>query len=177
MIQATYRTRFIAKAFCTILFVLVSPVLWLMLHDQQWGLAVVAVCFCLLSIWGTLLSFTTTITINENRIRFEAAHLLPTWEFCWEEIGRINLDSGGTHDAPGLNMYVLLPRDRKLRKAIFFGSWIANYKQLLREILERVPPDTKIDPDIFRIVRHHGEETLQHTARAIVLKQQTRHSQ
>ena len=128
--------------------------------------------------WGTALSFAAKITINDTSIRLEAAHLLPSRELAWSEIGYVKSDLiGGTGDAPSLNAYVLIPRDRHSRKRILFGAWIANYKQLLREILERVPPDTKIDPDVFQIVRHRGEETIQHTARAIVLKQQTRHPQ
>jgi len=132
----------------------------------------------LLSLWMTAFSFTTKITVNDACIRLEAAHLLPSRELAWSEIGYVKSDLiGGTGDAPSLNAYVLIPRDRHSRKRILFGAWIANYKQLLREILERVPPDTKIDPDVFQIVRHRGEETIQHTARAIVLKQQTRHPQ
>ena len=132
----------------------------------------------LLPVWGTALSFATKITVTDADIRFEAAHMLPTRELAWSEIGYVKSDSiGGTGDAPSLDAYMLIPRDRRSRKRVLFGPWIANYKQLLREILERVPPDTKIDHDIFQIVRHRGEETIQHTARAIVLKQQARHSQ
>lgn len=128
--------------------------------------------------WGIALSFATKITVTDACIRLNAAHLLPSRELAWSEIGYVKFDSiGGTGDAPSLDAYVLIPRDRRSRKRVLFGPWIANYKQLLREVLERVPPDTKIDPDIFRIVRHRGEETIQHTARAIVLKQQARHSQ
>ena len=105
-------------------------------------------------------------------------HLLPSCSLSWNAIGHVKLDTaGGTGDTPSFNVYDLIPRDKFIRKRVMIGSWIANYKHLLREILERVPPDTKIDPDIFRIVRHRGEETIQHTARAIVLKQQARHSQ
>jgi len=128
--------------------------------------------------WGAVLSFTTKITTNDTGIYFNAAHLLPSRELAWTEIGYVKFDSiGGTGDAPSLDAYVLIPRDRRSRKRILFGPWMANYKQLLREILERVLPDTKIDQDIFQIVRHRGEETIQHTARAIVLKQQARHPQ
>lgn len=128
--------------------------------------------------WGTAFSFANKITITDAHIRFEATHLFPSRELAWSEIGYVKFDSiGGTGDAPSLDAYVLIPRDRRSRKRVLFGPWIANYKQLLREILERVSPDTKIDPDIFRIVRHRGEETIQHTARAIVLKQRARHSQ
>lgn len=125
----------------------------------------------------TAFSLTTNITINDAYIHFGAAHLLPTRKLAWNEIGYVKFDSiGGTGDSPSLDAYVLIPRDRRSRKRVLFGPWMANYKQLLREILERVTPDTKIDSDIFRIVRHRGEETIQHTARAIVLKQQARHS-
>ena len=128
--------------------------------------------------WGTAFSFANKITVADAHIRFEAARLFPSRELAWSEIGYVKSDSiGGTGDAPSIDAYWLIPKDRRSRKRVLIGPWVAHYKQLLREILERVPPDTKIDLDVFQTVRHRGEETIQHTARAIVLKQQARHSQ
>ncbi len=154
-------------------FTVFSPI-----HADTFFLQVSWLVISLVVGWITAFSFATTITINDIGIYFNAAHLLPSRELAWSAIGYVKFDSvGGTGDAPSLDAYVLIPSDRRSRKRVLFGPWIANYKQLLREILERVSPDTKIDPDIFRIVRHRGEETIQHTARAIVLKQQACHSQ
>jgi len=100
--------------------------------------------------WGTALTFATKITINDASIHLEAAHLLPSRKMVWTEIGYVKSDSiGGTGDAPSIDAYWLIPKDRRSRKRVLIGPWIASYKQLLREVLERVPPDTKIDADVF----------------------------
>jgi len=169
----SFRCSLITKILCAMSLVLLTAVLRFFRQEPGWGYIVLTASLLLLFIWGTLLCFMTRITISPEGIRFEAAHLLPTWELRWHQIGHIKIDSSGTHDTPSIDAYVLIPNDRRIRKRIFIGPWIANYKQLLREVLEHVPPDATVDPAVVRIVRKPGETSIQQTAQAIVARQRS----
>jgi hypothetical protein len=50
-----------------------------------------------------------------------------------------------------LQVYEL--RHKKGRPIVLIGPWIKNYRQLLRDVLVRVPHDCVVDAEVLKVIK------------------------
>lgn len=127
-----------------------------------------ALFFC-----ATILTFTGRVKIDDTGIRFENFYPFPARLFKWDDISSVQANI--VSNIPRTFVLGLRNTQQRIWGPYTLGPWVKNYKTLLREITERVPPNTTIHPEILDIVKTGSERTRQETAQAIYVKQQARY--
>lgn len=85
------------------------------------------------------------ITVYDEGIRVDSKKLMKPKELSWHEIGMIVDDSW-----LGIHLYHLVPESRQ-KKRITIPCFIADYKDLLFEVVKKVP-DLKVEPTVKELV-------------------------
>ena len=97
------------------------------------------------------------IIIDENGIQRKNAPLQKNVKYTWGEIEAIVDDYLGTKGTRFTRLIIKSLNKTKKRKAIVLPCNIKNHKDLIHEIVHRVPKNTKIDPSIFDYI---GEKKI-----------------
>jgi len=125
-------------------------------HDST--ARVIVMCFLLLSpliVGAALVSFFGEVVLEGERLVFKRYLPFSKWEVSLSNIKRIRIETtSGPAEIPTFQLYVLCPHRRgKGSRGGVLGPWIKNYRQLLRDIILRVPPDCVVDAEVLEVIK------------------------
>jgi len=105
------------------------------------------------AIWLILYCFYVRISIDSRGINWESGILILSRQLMWDDI-EIIVDDSLFPRLQFTHKYNLIPKQNhfeKRKKWIVIPACFQNYKDLLKEVVLRVSPDTKIEASILNL--------------------------
>ena len=166
MIRRVYRFSWLARIFCLLLaglwpWVFRPPTaadsIWITLG--WWTLVLLFGGAAIMSLIGQIVVDEDGLTYHN--LFFHRRHV------PWSEIKCIRSDFTAPVGGEGITLRVYNVVNYHNRTLVMIGpSWIAHYKDLLRDLLLHVPEDAQTDVNVYHAIRRRGE-TIQDVYRAL----------
>ena len=125
-------------------------------HNSIWmvlGWVILSLMFC----WGTAMSLIGQIVVDEDGLTYHNL-FFHRRHVPWSEIKCIRSDFTAPVGGEGITLRVYNVVNYHNRTLVMIGpSWIAHYKDLLRDILAHVPDDAQTDVHVYHAIRRRGE--------------------
>lgn len=104
-------------------------------------------------LWGCFLTLFVTISVSDQSVMLESKNFMNSRQINWLDIEAV-IDDSPFPRFQFTHIYHLIPKRKSLekpKKRIILTTYFKNYKDLLKEVVLRVSPDTKIDGNILKL--------------------------
>lgn len=112
--------------------------------------------------WGILLNFYTRATITDDSIRVDSRKFMPPRQLNWPDIASVIDDVPPFLGRfPYMHKFNLIPKIKfgePRKKWAILTAYFKDYKDLLKEVVFRVSPDTKVDASILKLTGLSGQD-------------------
>lgn len=104
-------------------------------------------------IWLTLYGSYATITVDEKQIEKKSSIFMSSRRLEWKDVKSV-IDDAFFYSLPFGHKYNLIPKQelfKRKKEWIIIQDCFKNYRDLLKEVVLRVSPDTKVDASILKL--------------------------
>lgn len=137
-------------------FILIWPYIFIRsysLNDRFW--LIFSLAGLPITCWGILLNFYSRATITNDSIRVDSRKFMPPRQLNWSDIESVIDDVPiFVSRLPYMHKFNLIPKIKfgePRKKWVILTAYFKDYKDLLKEVVQRVSPGTKVDASILKL--------------------------
>ena len=111
-------------------------------------------------LYFSIIEYFVITEIDEKKIKVSSKNFIRQRQLDWSDIEAI-IDDSPFPRLQFTHIYHLMPKrvfSEKPKKRIIITTYFRNYRDLLKEIVQRVSPGTKVDPSILKLTNLTQED-------------------